>query len=72
MRNIINISLPQPLVKVVDKATKSGNYSSKSEFIRMLIRLWMERQLINELEESRSELRSGKGKVLKTLRDLRT
>jgi len=37
----------------------------------MLLRLWMEGKLIQELEESRKELHNGGGKLLKSLRDLR-
>ncbi|OGK16302.1 hypothetical protein A2774_05160 [Candidatus Roizmanbacteria bacterium RIFCSPHIGHO2_01_FULL_39_12c] len=71
MRNIINISLPIPLTKIVEKEVKTGKYASKSEFFRELLRLWMEGRLIKDLETSRSELRQGKGKLLKSLKDLR-
>lgn len=71
MRNIINISLPFPLSSVVDKEVKSGRYASKSEFFRNLLRLWMEGKLFYDLEESRKELKTGKGKLLKSLTDLR-
>ncbi|MBI2639689.1 MAG: ribbon-helix-helix protein, CopG family [Candidatus Sungbacteria bacterium] len=71
MRNIINLSLPEKMVKAVEENVKSGNFSSKSEFFRMLIRLWMEGKLAEELEESRKELRRGDGKLLKSLRNLR-
>ncbi len=40
-------------------------------FFRMLLRLWMEGKLANELEDSRKELRQGKGKLLRSLKDLR-
>ncbi|KKQ23732.1 MAG: hypothetical protein US40_C0007G0046 [Candidatus Roizmanbacteria bacterium GW2011_GWC2_37_13] len=71
MRNIINISLPIPLTKVVDREVKSGRFASKSEFFRNLLRMWMEGRLSVDLERSRDELRKGKGKFLKTLSDLR-
>jgi len=71
MRNIINISLPEKMVKTVEDSVKREHFSSKSEFFRMLLRLWMEGKLIQELEESRKELRNGGGKILKSLRDLR-
>ncbi|KKS37727.1 MAG: hypothetical protein UV01_C0008G0004 [Parcubacteria group bacterium GW2011_GWA2_42_14] len=71
MRNIINISLPPKMTEVVEENIKKGNFASKSEFFRMLLRLWMAGKLAEELEESRKELRGGNGKLLKSLKDLR-
>lgn len=71
MRNIINISLPEEMTKAVEEGMKKTHFSTKSEFFRALIRLWMEGKLAEELEESRSELRQGKGKLLRSLKDLR-
>lgn len=71
MRNVINISLPKSMVAAIEEKIKKNHFSTKSEFFRNLIRLWMEGKLAEELEESRKELRQGKGKFLKSLRDLR-
>ena len=71
MRNVINISLPQPLTNIVDKEIKSGKFATRSEFIRHLLRLWTENKLYSELEESRNEISQGRGKLLKSLKDLR-
>lgn len=71
MRNIINISLPPKMTEAVEENVKKGLFSSKSEFFRMLVRLWMEGKLVQELEESRKEFRHGKGKLLRSLKDLR-
>ena len=71
MRNVINISLPPKMTEEVEKNIKDGNFSTKSEFFRMLLRLWMEGKLVQELEESRKEMRRGKGKLLKSLKELR-
>lgn len=71
MRKVINISLPQELNKEVDRAVKSGQYASKSEFFRDLMRLWKEQQLLDEIMESEKEFAEGKGRVLKSLRDLK-
>jgi len=71
MRTVVNISLPMPMVKVVEQTVKDNSYASKSEFFRMLLRLWMEGHLKEELEESRAELRAGKGKLLRSLKSLR-
>lgn len=71
MRAVINISLPSTMVKTVKTAVKSGSYSSTSEFFRDLLRDWQEGKLLSELNESRMEIASGKGKVLRSLKDLR-
>jgi len=71
MRNIFNISLPQELASLVEKHVASGKYATKSEFFRHLLRMWLEGKLLQELNESRKELMAGRGKILKSLRDLR-
>ncbi len=71
MRNIVNISLPEKMVEAVEDGVKREHFSSKSEFFRTLLRSWMEEKLAKELEESREEFHSGKGKLLKSLKDLR-
>ena len=71
MRNIINISLPEEMAVAVKEGIKNGHFATKSEFFRSLVRLWMEGKLLAELEESRRELRQGKGKLLRSLKDLR-
>jgi putative addiction module CopG family antidote len=71
MRTIVNISLPAELNKEVEKAVKSGDFGTKSEFFRHLLRLWKEDQALGELQKSRQEIAKGKGKTLKSLKDLR-
>ncbi len=71
MRAIVNISLPVQLNYVVEKEVSKGHYGSKSEFFRNLLRLWLKGRLSGELEESRKELKAGKGTLLKSLSDLR-
>lgn len=71
MRSIVNISLPAQLNTVVEKEVATGKYASKSEFFRNLLRQWMEGRLLMEIEESRKELQKGKGKLLKSLADLK-
>lgn len=68
MRSIVNISLPEELTSVVEKAVASGEFASKSEFFRNLLRLWL---VGEKLEKSRNELEKGKGKLLRSLKDLR-
>ena len=55
----------------VDAAVDSGNYVSRSEFFRVLLRDWMESRLLNGLKSSQKELKLGKGKLLKSLKTLR-
>lgn len=71
MREIINISLPSTMAKTVKIAVKTGSYSSTSEFFRYLLREWQNGKLLNELNQSRLEIVANKGKVLKSLKDLR-
>ncbi len=72
MRTIVNISLNKDLQKVVEGEVKRGKFSSKSEFFRNLLRLWIEEgRLLEELEESRKELKAGRGKLLRSLKNLR-
>lgn len=71
MRTIVNLSLPQDMALAVDAAVDSGNYVSKSEFFRVLLRDWMETRLYAGLKTSQRELKSGKGKLLKSLKSLR-
>jgi len=68
MRTIINISLPVELSRIVEKTVATGEYASKSEFFRHLLRLWIVK---DELAESRKELKRGRGKILTSLSDLR-
>ena len=71
MRDVINISLPKELSKEVEAAVKKGKYATKSEFFRDLIRLWREEKLLEELRKSQGEMAAGKGKILRSLKDLR-
>lgn len=71
MRAVINISLPQELSIIVTEAVASGRYATKSEFFRVLLRQWQGKQLVNDIEESEKEYAAGKGKRLKSLRNLR-
>ncbi len=71
MRNVVNISLPTELKSEVEKAVKSGEYATKSEFFRHLLRIWQEEQALKELGKSRKEIKRGKGRILRSLKDLR-
>ena len=71
MRTIINISLPEKMAEEVEAEIKKERFSTKSEFFRMLVRLWLGKELSEDLEESRNEFRHGKGKLLRSLKELR-
>ena len=71
MRSVINISLPKSMVKTVEEEVKKGSFATKSEFFRHIIRWWNTYKLARELKESRKEFEAGKGKVLRSLRDLK-
>ena len=70
MRSVVNISLPQQMASVVEEIVSQGHYASKSEFFRSLLREWLENRLVRDLEKSRSEFKSGKAKLLRSLKDL--
>ena len=71
MREVINISLPKELNKAVEDIIKKEKYATKSEFFRDLLRMKIEGRIVRELSESRKELSAGKGKLLRSLKDLR-
>lgn len=71
MREVINISLPSPMVKTVKNAVKKGDYASTSEFFRDLLRNWQKNKLLNDLNKSKAEIAAGSGRVLKSLKKLR-
>lgn len=71
MREIVNISLPKELSREIDKLLEKGHYSTKSEFLRELIRERIaEDDLLARIEEGRAEYRAGKAKKLRSLADL--
>ena len=72
MRTIINISLPSELERSVERLVKKGKYATKSEFVRELIRDRLEEEdLLEQIKQSEAEFRAGKGRLLRSLKDLR-
>jgi len=71
MREVITISLPKELNRKVNELIEKGGYATKSEFFRDLLRMWLEGKILRDLSESRKELASGRGKLLRSLRDMR-
>lgn len=70
MRSILNISLPKETALNVKRDAKQGGFATTSEYIRHLIRLENTRKLIDELKVSSQEYKKGKGKILKSLKEL--
>lgn len=72
MRTVVNISLPKDLNKALDGLVKKGNYSTKSEFFRQILREKLaEVDMLRRFEISKKEIAQGKGKILKSFKDLR-
>ena len=59
------------MVMQIKKGVKEGGFATTSEYMRHLIRLENTRVLAQEIEISRQEFKMGKGKLLKSLKDLR-
>lgn len=59
------------MADVVEQAVLSGQYATKSEFFRTLIRAWSEQRLLQDLEISHLEMARGKKTKLVSLKDLR-
>lgn len=70
MRAILNISLPQVMAEDVKEYVAEGKYSTVSEFFRDLIRGWQEDQILKDIRQSQKEFTAGKGRLLKSFRDL--
>ena len=71
MRTIMNISLPKEVAAEVKRAAKEGGFVSTSEFMRHVLREYRRAKLARELHAERQQFLHGKGKVLRSLRDLR-
>jgi len=66
MRNIINISLPPELTKIVKKEVEAGNYASISEFFRHLLRI---HNLAKELKNIRKDFPHPSGPPVRISRE---
>lgn len=71
MREVMNISLPRSLYKNIETEVERGGFASKSEFFRHIFRFWQEKKLASEAFRSRAEIKSGRGRKLNSLKDLR-
>jgi Arc/MetJ-type ribon-helix-helix transcriptional regulator len=71
MRTIVNISVPKEVAKEVKHTARDGGFASVSEYFRHLHREEKRRKLLQELRADSRAFRKGKGKALRSLRDLR-
>lgn len=71
MRQDINISLPAKMATEEKKLVKEAGFASLGEFFHHLLRLWNTYKLARIIKKSRKEFEAGKGKILKSLKDLR-
>jgi len=71
MRTILNISLPPATVVEIKQSAKNSGFASVSEYMRYLIREEKKRELTERLLNARMDFENGKGKVLRSLKDLR-
>jgi len=71
MRTVMNVSLPEQMAKDIEAAVKEGNFASKSEFFRHIIRLWNTKQLGERFREQKKTFNKKGGTKLKSLKDLR-
>lgn len=71
MRNVLSVSLPDDLLTDLARQAKENKYPTISEYVRHLIRLHNTEKLAREIQLSRAEMLAGKGKLLKSLKDLR-
>ena len=62
--------MPPKFYSRIESVVKEHNYSSISEFIRDAIRIWEDDQLYKSVLQSEKEFAQGKGKKLRSLRDL--
>jgi len=70
MRNIITISVPPSVKKSIDSIMKENKYASVSELFRDAMRSLEDDALIRNMMESEREFALGKGKRLRSLKDL--
>ena len=62
--------MPVALKKSVDRMVKDYHYASTSEFFRDAVRALEDDKLVKDIIESEKEFAAGKGKKLRSLKDL--
>jgi len=67
MRKTLTISLPSKMVTQVRRDAKAEG-ATISEYFRKLLR---REELVRQIEQSEAEIAAGKGKILRSFKDLR-
>ena len=70
MRAIMNISLPEQMASFIDTEVETLHFSSRSEFIRNLVREWQNKKVVSDILKSQKEVDTGDYQVLNSLADL--
>ncbi|MSU74182.1 hypothetical protein EXS57_00180 [Candidatus Kaiserbacteria bacterium] len=70
MRTTLNISMPPLQKKNVDRMIKEYEYTSTSEFFRDAVRALEDVKIVQDIVASEREFAAGKGKKLRSLKDL--
>lgn len=68
MRQIINISLPEEMAKMVEKEVKKGKFASTSEYMRHILRM---QTFADEMDRRRNDFEAGKFTELKSAKNLK-
>jgi Arc/MetJ-type ribon-helix-helix transcriptional regulator len=70
-RKVMSISITPEIAKRIDGILSEGQYISKSELFRDMLRSWEDSRIRFQVENSRKEIIKGRTKALKSLKDLR-
>lgn len=70
MRHILNISLPKEMMADIRRETKTGKFSSVSEFVRAAIRAYRINQAVRIIKKGEKEYREGKTVTASSIADL--
>lgn len=71
MRQAVTISIPEETLKDIQREAKLHSFANTSEFFRHMFRQWKKDHLSNDIKQGKRDLRAGKGKVLRSFKDLR-
>ncbi len=67
MTTTISFKAPEQMAKEVDKATKEGNYTSKGEYLRSLLRNVEKKELSEKAKKDIEKARKQKGRSMDEL-----
>lgn len=74
MRQVLSLSLPEPMVKEIKSRTKARGFASVSDYIKTLVHsdqnLISEEELLTDIESARHEYETGQAVTAKSLADL--